>query len=124
MDYVEGRTLPAKSTFSQKIIGQHRQTLATLHGQNYVYGDLRGPNVVVSVDENGDESVKLLDFDWGEGVVLYPADLACRSMPWRTDPSRTRRIHASASGEWKLSWIACLKFFVVLQINCADDMEL
>jgi hypothetical protein len=77
MDFVDGRTLHAKSTVSQKIVGQLRQTLAALHRQNHVYGDLRGPNVVVSVDKNGDEIAKLLDFDWGgeEGVVLYPADI-------------------------------------------------
>jgi len=77
MDFVEGRTLHAKSTVSQKVIGQLRKTLAALHGQNHVYGDLRGPNVVVSVDKNGGEIAKLLDFDWGgeEGVVLYPADI-------------------------------------------------
>jgi hypothetical protein len=77
MDFVEGRTLHAKSTVSQKIVGQLRQTLAALHGQNHVYGDLRGPNVVIFVDKNGDEFAKLLDFDWGgkEGVVVYPADI-------------------------------------------------
>ncbi len=78
MDFVEGRTLRAKSTISvsQRIVGQLGQTLAVLHGQNYVYGDLRGPNVVVLLDKNGDEFAKLLDFDWGgEGVVVYPADI-------------------------------------------------
>jgi len=77
MDFVEGRTLHAKSTVSQKIVGQLKQTLAALHRKNHVYGDLRGPNVVVCVDKNGDEFAKLLDFDWGgeEGVVTYPADI-------------------------------------------------
>ena len=48
-----------------------------LHGQNYVYGDFRGPNVVVFVDKNGDEFAKLLDFDWGgqEGIVVYSANI-------------------------------------------------
>lgn len=77
MDFVEGRTLHAKSAVSQTIVGKLKQTLAALHRQNYVYGDLRCPNVVVSVDKNGGEIAKLLDFDWGgkEGVVLYPADI-------------------------------------------------
>jgi hypothetical protein len=77
MDFVEGRTLHAKSTVSQKVIEQLKKTLAALHRQNHVYGDLRGPNVVVFVDANGDEFVRLLDFDWGgeEGVVVYPADI-------------------------------------------------
>ncbi len=77
MDFVEGRTLHSKSTVSQKVIGKLRKTLAALHRQNHVYGDLRGPNVVVFVEANGDEFVMLLDFDWGgeEGVVVYPADI-------------------------------------------------
>ncbi len=86
MDFVEGRTLHAKSTVSQKIVGQLRwQTLAALHRQNHVYGDLRGPNVVVSVDKNGDEFAKLLDFDWGEeGVAVYPADINME-IGWHSD---------------------------------------
>jgi hypothetical protein len=86
MDFVEGRTLHAKSTVSQKVIGQLRKTLAALHRQNHVYGDLRGPNIVVFVDENGDEFVELLDFDWGgeEGVVLYPADINME-VSWHTE---------------------------------------
>jgi hypothetical protein len=77
MDFVDGRTLHAKSTVLQKVIGQLGKTLAALRRQNHVYGDLRGPNIVVFVDENGDESVKLIDFDWGgeERVVVYPADI-------------------------------------------------
>jgi len=48
-----------------------------LYGQNHVYRDFRGPNIVVFVDKNGDEFAKLLDFNWGgkEGVVVYPADI-------------------------------------------------
>ena len=49
-----------------------------LHRQNHVYGDLRGPNVVIFVDKNGDEFVNLLDFNWGgkEGIVVYPTDIS------------------------------------------------
>ena len=77
MDFVKGRTLHARSTVLQQVIGQLRKTLTALHRMNHFYGDLRGPNVVVLIDENGSEFVKLLDFDWGgkEGAVLYPADI-------------------------------------------------
>ena len=86
MDFVEGRTLHAKSTISQQVIGQLRKTLTALHRVNHVYGDLRGPNVVVFVDENGTEFAKLLDFDWGgeEGAVLYPADINME-VSWHTE---------------------------------------
>ena len=56
--------------------------------------------------KNGDESVKLPDFDWGgeEGVV-YPADSNLdmeTGRPWITNPLRARPIHASGSAERKL----------------------
>jgi tRNA A-37 threonylcarbamoyl transferase component Bud32 len=77
MDFVEGKPLDDGSTLSKVAHAQLKATLAKLHEQNQVYGDLRGPNIVVVVDENGVEHVMLLDFDWGgeEGVVLYPADI-------------------------------------------------
>lgn len=90
MDFVKGQTLHAKSTVSQKVIGQLRQTLAVLHRQNHVYGDLRGPNIVVSVDKNGNEFAKLLDFDWGGGGgcgipcgYQHGDRLAFRCFSWR-----------------------------------------
>ena len=87
MDFVDGRMLLPKSTVSQKIIEQVRRTITSLHGQNYVYGDLRRPNVVVFTDENGEDSAKLLDFDWGgvEGTVVYPADINTESIKWHPD---------------------------------------
>ena len=60
---------------------------------NQFYGDLRGPNVVVLIDENGSEFVKLLDFDWGgkEGAVLYPADINMEQ-PGRSQFTRFKEI--------------------------------
>ncbi|CAE6492633.1 unnamed protein product [Rhizoctonia solani] len=53
------------------------KALKLLHEANFVFGDLRAPNVIVVEHENGDIGVKLIDFDWcspvGEGH--YPANL-------------------------------------------------
>jgi galactokinase/mevalonate kinase-like predicted kinase len=47
-------------------------TAAALYRQNHVFGDLRSPNIVVFVDENGNEFAMLLYFDWGaQKELLY-----------------------------------------------------
>lgn len=86
MDLVDGKSLEEKSTASKEVVEQLRRTLAALHSQNYVYGDLRRPNVVVFTDKNGGDCAKLVDFDWGgeEGVVRYPADINTE-IPWHSD---------------------------------------
>ncbi|KAL5638886.1 hypothetical protein ACGC1H_003298 [Rhizoctonia solani] len=51
--------------------------LGLLHGANFVFGDLRPPNIMV-VEQNGETKAKLIDFDWcavaGEG--RYPVNLS------------------------------------------------
>ena len=53
-------------------IDQLREALAKLQDEDYVYGDLRGPNVLIATD-----GLKFIDFDWcgEEGTVRYPADI-------------------------------------------------
>jgi len=52
-----------------------RSTVSTLHNANLVYGDLRGPNIIVS-EGTGGKRAMLLDIDQGsDGDVFYPADI-------------------------------------------------
>jgi len=69
MDYVSGEH--GETPLEDKThIDQLRAALVTLHHEGYVYGDLRGPNILIATD-----GLKLIDFDWceKEGTARYPA---------------------------------------------------
>ncbi|CAE6446468.1 unnamed protein product [Rhizoctonia solani] len=57
--------------------------LKLLHEANFVFGDLRKPNILIVEDEKGTIGAKLIDFDWcgpvGEG--RYPANIS-DSIEW------------------------------------------
>jgi serine/threonine protein kinase len=59
-----------------------------LHLHNFVFGDLREPNILVTNDGHG---LMLVDFDWSgkEGDAKYPADIALNSgILWHEDVKR------------------------------------
>jgi hypothetical protein len=55
-----------------QVFGQIRQALKLLHDNDFVFGDLRPPNILVTKDC---QKVMLVDFDWSGklGVARYPA---------------------------------------------------
>jgi len=57
-------------------VEQLRTAVRTLHDDNYVHGDIREPNVLVTTG-----GLKLIDFDWCEkaGKARYPADISLDS---------------------------------------------
>ncbi|KDQ56619.1 hypothetical protein JAAARDRAFT_194606 [Jaapia argillacea MUCL 33604] len=82
MEYVEGETvhevLKARAlptTFSEQL----KAAIDHLHEKDFVFGDLRQPNVMVS--KGG--KVQLIDFDWAgrEGEARYPACIS-NSVDW------------------------------------------
>lgn len=83
MDYIEGTTLdetpPHPPEGTRTRIGQ---AIKTLHDRKFVFGDLRGPNVMIS-----DTKVYLIDFDWSGkvGEACYPLQLSTR-VKWPEDP--------------------------------------
>ncbi len=54
----------------EKVRSQVRKAIELLHGHNFVFGDLRLPNVMVTRDMK----VRLIDFDWAgvDGQARYP----------------------------------------------------
>ncbi|KAH9949162.1 hypothetical protein B0H21DRAFT_820351 [Amylocystis lapponica] len=72
MDYVEGREVDDVLT-QPAHIESLRRALKTLHASNFVFGDLRAPNVLIV-----DDRVVLIDFDWcgKAGEARYPSDIA------------------------------------------------
>jgi hypothetical protein len=55
MDYVEARHKPPYDAHLQV-----KKVLTRLHNEGYVYGDLRGPNILFDANDQ----VKFVDFDW------------------------------------------------------------
>jgi hypothetical protein len=77
MDYVgDGKTAHEQyrgTALPEMVYTQLERAIRVLHGEEIVFGDLRGPNILVH--EGG--GVKLVDFDWcGEhGIGRYPVSL-------------------------------------------------
>jgi len=71
MEYLDGypRLCDLDSQMKKKVKMSVMETVQIMHSGNYVHGDLRSVNIMIS---EGD--VKLLDFDWSgkEGMIRYP----------------------------------------------------
>jgi serine/threonine protein kinase len=71
MDYEDGEhaDIPLED---EDHIEQLRMAVKALHDANYVHGDLRAPNALITTG-----GLKLIDFDWcgEEGKARYPADI-------------------------------------------------
>ena len=79
MDYIDGDTFDQAKQIPPTFVDQIRRALDILHSQGYVFGDLRGPNIMIT--KNGE--VKLIDFDWA-GVHMksrYPL-LISHNLMW------------------------------------------
>ena len=73
MDYVDGKRLERlEEGLSDAQREQLKRALGRLHENGLVFGDLRGPNVMIKEDR-----ALLVDFDWSgkEGETRYPFDL-------------------------------------------------
>lgn len=85
MDYVNGKQLRHKyhegSRIPTKILRQIRNALDHLHGEGFVFGDLRWPNVLITGEP---VHIKLVDFDWCGKVREgeYPPDINHVATGW------------------------------------------
>lgn len=85
MDYENGEHVD-KPLQDKMHIEQLREAVGALHDANYVHGDLREPNVLITAD-----GLKIIDFDWcGEdGVARYPAHISLvPDLGWHEGVSR------------------------------------
>jgi hypothetical protein len=74
MQNIEG-TIPlgnVPTLHRPQVFSQIRRALTLLHDNDFVFGDLRPPNILVTEDY---QKVMLIDFDWSGklGVARYPA---------------------------------------------------
>ena len=82
MDWVEGETAEGteREDWPKDTYDQVHKALLALHEENFVFGDLRGPNVMFNKET---KRVFLIDFDWSgpEGTVRYPRHLS-KQVDW------------------------------------------
>ncbi|KAI9456037.1 hypothetical protein BJY52DRAFT_1384109 [Lactarius psammicola] len=90
MEYIDGTT--AHQRFSNDRLPQHifdqvEKALRTLHARNFVFGDFRYPNIMITKDDR----VRFIDFDWC-GVHeedTYPLSLNdAPDINWHSDVKR------------------------------------
>ena len=75
MEYIGGDT---KEELPEDARSQVERAIQTLHGEDFVFGDLREPNIITSKSK-----VYLVDFDWAGKVnnVCYPRHLS-KEVKW------------------------------------------
>ena len=82
MEYVEQRYRITELSTWEKEENADR-ILGALDESNYVHGDLRLPNLILS-DNGKTQTIMVLDFDWAgvEGTVSYPNSLNVFDIDW------------------------------------------
>ncbi|KAI0628162.1 hypothetical protein C8Q77DRAFT_475091 [Trametes polyzona] len=83
MDHLKDRQDAADRTMTATEHAALGNAVKLLHDQDLVFGDLRGPNVLLS-----DDGPVLIDFEWcgEEGVVCYPEDINMEdAIGWHPD---------------------------------------
>ncbi|RVD82678.1 uncharacterized protein DFL_007096 [Arthrobotrys flagrans] len=85
MQHIKGTVFLSEVPESHRaqIHSQFRQALKLLHNNDFVFGDLRPSNILVTDDY---QKVLLIDFDWSgkQGVARYPAGGVNREHAWPT----------------------------------------
>ena len=90
MDYIDGEQLrhryPRGYEIPTGVFEQVKNAIGLLHGNEFVFGDLRWPNILVT-STNWQDRVQLVDFDWcGKvNVAKYPADINVVDIEWPKD---------------------------------------
>lgn len=68
------------------VVHRVREAVEVLHSHNYVFGDLRRPNIIQTKD-----GMMLIDLDWVniEGKARHPADISLDGgIPWHPEVKR------------------------------------
>ena len=96
MEYIEGDTADKAPVLPKDIREKTEKAIQKLHDGQLVFGDLRGPNVMVSGVE-----VFLIDFDWAGKVneVRYPLNLS-RSVKWPKEAEELEMEYILMDHDW------------------------
>lgn len=102
MELVEGTLLldyvPASPLLLETVTSNLRNILKVLDANNFVHGDLRTNNIIVTVSGE----VKVLDFDWAgiSGESRYPQDINTADITWPTGVKGGGRIMKEHDQYW------------------------
>jgi len=88
MDYIDHQPLQPNTNEIQNLVSRRNiyndvlQAVTLLHNEQYVFADLRNPNILIYTT-NGAQHSMLIDFDWCgvDGRDTYPLSLS-RKIPW------------------------------------------
>ena len=74
VEFIQGSTLYNRQALPASIVDQIKRALAVLHSNGYVFGNLRRPNILITVDDQ----VRLTNFELAglEGKDRYPLRIA------------------------------------------------
>ena len=75
MERLNGERMHRSATRPSTVLDDIERAVKILHSSNIVFGDLRGPNVIVVTDGKGEKRAKLIDFDWAGKPAAYPVTL-------------------------------------------------
>ncbi|KAF8636235.1 hypothetical protein AX17_003720 [Amanita inopinata Kibby_2008] len=107
MVVMEGETLQvAKGKVKlEKVETQIVRAVDLLHARNFVFGDLRPTNIMITKMNE----VKLIDFDWAgvDGQAQYPPMISCK-IDWPTDVGPLSVMYKSHDNVM-LGWLKDLK---------------
>ncbi len=119
MGFVDGLTLEefCRRTWESAVVDAVKNRLTDavshLHNGEFVFGDLRPPNVILTHND----SVVLVDFDMAEkdGIAKYPTFLNSQ-LGWPAGASSNQLITADHDREWLARLITRLD-------SCKDDKQ-
>jgi hypothetical protein len=74
VEFIQGSTLYNRQAFPASIVDHIKRALAVLHSNGYVFGNLRRPNILITVDDQA----RLTNFELAglEGKDRYPLRIA------------------------------------------------
>lgn len=80
MDFVEGTNIDETAAMNSHVKEQLLRALQVLKRGNFVHGDLRPNNLLLSSTYD----VRIIDFDWAgeEGIASYPLSLNVATTAW------------------------------------------
>jgi serine/threonine protein kinase len=90
-------------TQAKKVYNKLQDAISYLHEEDYVFGDLREPNILVSEADNGELIVHLIDFDWSgkAGEARYPIQGVNKAgISWPSDVEANGLIKKSHDLYW------------------------
>lgn len=81
MEYIDAREVEHRDYKDESLCQQARDFLSLSSDLQYVHGDLRSPNVLIT---NAGQKLQIIDFDWAgtHGITKYPLMINTTDIEW------------------------------------------